>query len=73
MNRFKKAASFIIIIEIVIIILLNIIYIASIRTSGKFYRVEAERIVRLLEDDTTLQESPEKIDRLITAKKQRKT
>ena len=62
MNRFKKAASFIIIIEIVIIILLNIIYITSIKTSGKFYRVEAERIVRLLEDDTALQENPEKID-----------
>ena len=62
MNRFKKAASFIIIIEIVIIILLNIIYITSIKTSGKFYRVEAERIVRLLEDDTALQENPDKID-----------
>ena len=60
MNRFKKAASFI--IEIVIIILLNIIYITSIKTSGKFYRVEAERIVRLLEDDTALQEKPDKID-----------
>ena len=62
MNKFKKASILIIIAEILIIILLNIIYITNIRVTGRYYRVEAERVVRLLEADTSFQENPEKID-----------
>ena len=62
MNRFKKAATLIIIAEILIIIVLNIIYLSSVRESGKYYRVEAERIVRILESDSSLREKPEDID-----------
>ena len=62
MNRFKKAATLIIIAEILIIIVLNIIYLSGVRESGKYYRVEAERIVRILESDSSLREKPEDID-----------
>ena len=62
MNRFKKAASLIIIAELIIIVILNIIYFSVIRTNGRFYRVEAERVVRLLEGDSSFLENPENID-----------
>ena len=62
MNRFRKAATIIIITEVLIIIVLNVIYLSFIRDSGKYYRVEAERVVRMLEGDSSLRENPEGID-----------
>lgn len=62
MNRFKKAASLIIIAELIIIVILNVIYFSVIRTNGRFYRVEAERVVRLLEGDSSFLKNPENID-----------
>ena len=62
MNRFKKAATVIIITEILIIIILNVIYLSFVRESGKYYRVETERVVRMLESDSSLRENPEGAD-----------
>ena len=62
MNRFRKASYLIIFAEILIIIVLNVIYITGIRKAGRFYRVEAERIVRILESDPQKREKPESID-----------
>jgi len=62
MNRFRKAATIIIITEILIIIVLNVIYLSFIRDSGKYYRVETERVVRMLEGDSSLRENPEGVD-----------
>ncbi len=62
MNRFKKASTIIIFAEIIVIILLNIIYFSGVKKHERFYRVEAERVVRLLESDSTLLDNPEGID-----------
>ena len=62
MNRFRKAATIIIITEILILIILNVIYLSFVRESGKYYRVEAERVVRMLESDSSLRENPEGVD-----------
>lgn len=62
MNRFKKAATIIVIAELLIIAFLNVIYISRIRVTGRYYRVEAERIVRILEADEELRRNPQDID-----------
>lgn len=62
MNRFKKAATLIVIAEVLIIIALNVFYLTNIRVTGRYYRVEAERIVRVLESDVTFRNNPESID-----------
>ena len=62
MNRFKRAATIIIIAEVLLIALLNVIYLMSVRNVGRYYRVEAERVVRLLEGDENLRKHPESID-----------
>lgn len=62
MNRFKKAAVLIIIAEVLLVVLLNAIYLLSVRNAGRYYRVEAERVVRLLEGDENLRKHPENID-----------
>ena len=62
MNKFRKVATVIIITEVLIIIVLNVIYLSFIRDSGKYYRVETERVVRMLEGDSSLRENPEDLD-----------
>lgn len=62
MNRFRKASTLIIIAEIIIILVLNAIYLNGIRKSGRYYRVEAERLVRILESDPAKRVNPESID-----------
>ena len=62
MSRFRKAATIIIIVQILIIVVLNVICLYSVRKSGKYYRVEAERVVRMLEGDSSLRENPEGVD-----------
>ncbi len=62
MNRFRKASYLIVFAEILIIIVLNVIYITGIRKAGRFYRVEAERIVRIIKSDPQKREKPESID-----------
>ncbi|MCR5225787.1 MAG: HAMP domain-containing histidine kinase [Eubacterium sp.] len=62
MNRFKKAATLIVIAEVLIIIALNVFYLTNIRVTGRYYRVEAERIARVLESDVTFRNNPESID-----------
>ena len=62
MNRFKKASTLIIIAEIIIIFVLNAIYLYGIRKSGRYHRVEAERLVRILEEDPAKRANPESID-----------
>ncbi len=62
MNRFKRAATIIIIAEALLIVLLNVIYLAGVKHSGRYYRVEAERVVRILEQDEDLRKNPGNID-----------
>ncbi len=62
MNRFRKASTLIIIAEIIIILVLNAIYLNGIRKSGRYHRVEAERLVRILEEDPAKRVNPESID-----------
>ena len=62
MNRFKKAATLIIAAELILIIVLNVICIAGFRKAGRYYRVEAERVVRLLEADGAFRKNPESMD-----------
>ena len=62
MNRFKKAAAIIIISEILIIVLMDIIYLAGIKETERYHRVEAERVVRLLEKDEALCDDPGNLD-----------
>ena len=62
MNRFRKAAAIIIITEVLIIIIINVIYLSFVHESGKYYRVETERVVRMLESDSSIRENPEDLD-----------
>jgi len=62
LNRFKKAATLIVIAEVLIIIALNVFYLTNIRVTGRYYRVEAERIVRVLEADEAFRKNPDSID-----------
>ena len=62
MNRFKKAATLIVIAEVLIIIALNVFYLTNIRVTGRYYRVETERIVRVLEADEAFRKNPDSID-----------
>ena len=62
MNKFRKVATVIIITEVLIIIVLNVIYLSFVRESGKYYRVETERVVRILESDSSIRENPEDLD-----------
>ncbi|SEQ75142.1 Signal transduction histidine kinase [Lachnospiraceae bacterium NE2001] len=62
MNRFKKASIIIVIAEVLIIIALNIFYLTNIRVTGRYYRVEAERVVRILEAEEAYRNNPENIN-----------
>ena len=62
MNRFRKASFLIIVAEFLIIILLNVIYFTNIRETERFYLVESERVVRMLESDESIRNNPNKID-----------
>ena len=62
MNRFRRAAAFIIIAELLIIGVMNWIYLSWEKRQGRFYRVEAERIDTFLEESDALRAAPEDID-----------
>ncbi len=62
MNRFRRAVSVIIFLEVIIMIALNIIYITKYKQDGGYYRVEAERVVRLLESDDDYLDDPANVD-----------
>ena len=62
MNRFRRAAAFIIIAELLIICVMNWIYLSGEKRQGRFYRVEAERIDMFLEESDALRAAPEDID-----------
>jgi len=62
LNRFKKASFIIVFLEIIIIVLLNVIYFTTLRKSVGYHRVEAERVVRILEADENIRKNPEGID-----------
>ena len=62
MRRFKKISASIIILEIILIVVLNIIYVSREDSKARYYSVEAERVVRQLEEDESLRENPGNID-----------
>ena len=62
MSRFRRVTIVIIIIELLIAAFLNVIFVTNTGTAAKYYRVDAERMVRLLENDKTLRENPNDID-----------
>ena len=62
MSRFRKVSITIIILEIVLMVVMNILLINRTESQSRYYAVEAERVVRQLEADEALRDSPEKID-----------
>ena len=62
MSKFKRVAFTIVLIEIVLILVLNFIYLKQNSVEKRYYRVDAERVVRLLEADENLQQHPEQVD-----------
>ena len=62
MNRFRKASFLIVVAEFLIILLLDVIYFTNIRETERFYLVESERVVRILESDESIRNNPNKID-----------
>lgn len=52
----------ILILEFVLIAAADLIFISSTRASGRYYRVEAERVVRQLESDPSLRADPSSVD-----------
>lgn len=62
MSRFRRVSLTIIIIEIFLIALFDVIYIRNVKSEDNYYRVEVERLVRLLENDEGLRAEPEVID-----------
>lgn len=62
MSRFKRIAVLILILEFVLIAAADLIFISSTRASGRYYRVEAERVVRQLESDPSLRADPSSVD-----------
>ena len=51
MIKFRKVSVIILIIELLLIALLDVIYIRNVKSEKNYYRVEVERLVRLLEND----------------------
>lgn len=62
MSRFKKIAAGFLLAELVIFAIFNFFYLWGKKSEARFYRVEAERVVRLLEEKTEYQNAPESID-----------
>ena len=62
MTKFKRVAFTIVIFEILLVILLDFIYLKKTGSEKRYYRVDAERVVRVLEADENLQQHPEQID-----------
>ena len=62
MTKFKRVAFTIVIFEILLVILLDFIYLKKSGSEKRYYRVDAERVVRVLEADENLQQHPEQID-----------
>lgn len=62
MSKFKRVAFTIVLIEIVLILVLNFIYLKQNSVEKRYYRVDAERVVRLLEADENLQQHPDQVD-----------
>ncbi len=62
MSRFRKNSFLIIIAEILIIAVMNFALISNKIKKDDYYKVEAERVVRLLEKDEEIRQNPEQID-----------
>ena len=62
MSKFKRVAFTIVLIEIVLILVLDFIYMKQNSVEKRYYRVDAERVVRLLEADENLQQHPDQVD-----------
>ncbi len=62
MSKFRRVSVIIIIIEILIVALMDVIYIRNVDEEDAYYRVEVERLVRMLENDEALKSEPETID-----------
>ncbi len=62
MTKFKRVAFTIVIFEILLVLLLDFIYLKKTGSEKRYYRVDAERVVRVLEADENLQQHPEQID-----------
>ena len=62
MSRFRKISLFIVIAEILIIAVMNFALISHKRQKEDYYRVDAERVLRILESDEDARRNPEMID-----------
>jgi signal transduction histidine kinase len=62
MSSYKRVVLILIIIEALIILIFNLIFGETASSENRYYRVDAERVVRELEADPELRRSPESMD-----------
>ncbi len=62
MSKFRRISFLIIIAEIIIIAVMNLALISRKRQKEDYYRVDAERVLRILESDEAARQNPEMID-----------
>lgn len=62
MNKFKKIAIGFVLAELILFLLFDLLLLLGKKEEGRFGRVEAERVVRLLEENKEWRDAPEKVD-----------
>ena len=62
MSKFKKIAAGFLLAELAIFIFFNLFYLWGKKAEGNFYRVEAERVLRLLEEREEYRNAPQEMD-----------
>ena len=62
MNKFKKIAIGFVLAELILFLLFDLLLLLGKKEEGRFGRVEAERVVRLLEENKEWRDAPEKMD-----------
>ncbi len=62
MKRFRLISITIVVVEIIILLIMNLVYLRTQKKAEGYNRVEAERILRILETDETARDNPETIN-----------
>lgn len=62
MSKFKKIAAGFLLAELAVFVLFNVFYLRGKKTEGNYYRVEAERVQRLLEEKEEWRNAPQDVD-----------
>ena len=62
MSKFKKIAIGFVLAELILFLLFDMLLLVGKKGPGRYGRVEAERVVRLLEENEAFRNQPEKVD-----------